>query len=87
MTTWVLGKPEDFVTLVKRIEKLNPPLKSTAWVKFNAEEKEGGQLTAFGMPQEQAKDMEALECSAFSGIRLLTFRIKKEQLKGGEKSK
>lgn len=78
VTVWVPGKPEDFAVLTKRIERLNPTLQTSEWVKFKCEEKENGQLISFGMPEAQLIPMEALECTAFCGTKMLHFRVKKE---------
>ena len=78
VTVWVPGKPEDFEVLSKRIGRLNPTLQTSKWVKYRCEEKDGGQLIYFGMPEAHLIPMEALECTAFCGTKLLHFRVKKE---------
>lgn len=78
VTTWVQGNEEiDFVALMRRIQLLNPTLKAMEWKKFGVYEKEGGRIVSFGIPEEHVKDLEAVECTAFSGLRMMTFRIKK----------
>src|SRR6202012_1977514 len=52
-TVWVPGKTVDFDVLMRRIQYLNPTLKSTEWKKFGIDEKEGGNLISFGLPEEQ----------------------------------
>lgn len=78
VTVWVPGEPESFEVLTKRIGRLNPTLQTSEWVKFNCEEKENGQLVSFGMPEAHLTPLEALECTAFCGTKLLHFRVKKE---------
>lgn len=79
VTCWVPGTDEiDFDTLMRRIQFLNPTLKATEWKKFAIYEKEGGHLVCFGMPEEHVKDLQAVECTAFSGLRMLSFRIKRK---------
>lgn len=76
VTVWVPGKPEDFEVLSKRIGRLNPTLQTSEWIKFRCEEKDNGQLISFGMPEAHLIPMEALECTAFCGTKLLHFRVK-----------
>lgn len=52
---------------------LNLTLKTSEWVKFKSGEKEGGRFITFGMPEENLAPMEALECTAFSGTKILHF--------------
>lgn len=77
VTVWVPGKQEDFEMLTKRIGRLNPTLQTSGWIKFKSEEKENGQLISFGMPEDHLQSMEAIECTAFSGTKMLHFRVKK----------
>lgn len=77
VTVWVPGKAENFEVLTKRIGRLNPSLPTVGWKKFRTDVKEGGQLVTFGMPEEHLAPLEALECTAFSGTKMLFFRVKK----------
>lgn len=79
VTCWVPGNEEiDFAVLMRRIQLLNPTLKATEWTKFGIYEKEGGRIVSFGIPEEHVKDLEAVECTAFGGLKMLSFRIKKK---------
>lgn len=78
VTVWVPGQQEKFEVLTKRIKLLNPTLLTSGWVKFKSEEKDNGQLITFGMPENHLQSMEALECTAFCGTKMIHFRVKKE---------
>lgn len=85
VTTWVPGTPVDFADLTKRIGILNPSLKTEFWVQFKTELKQNGQLVTFGIPKERLNELEALECTAFCGMKTLEFRIKRDSHKNQQK--
>lgn len=80
VTVWIPGENEgtvDFDALMRRIRLLNPTLKTAEWTKFGIYGKDGGSVIAFGIPEEHVKDLEDVECTAFGGLQMLSFRIKR----------